>query len=164
MAWLEQVPLSESIVIQFNDAYMRQPISPSWRLHPTIKCGEKLYCYGDRDAYTPTTADSGQFQPVGSGPTKDGFTIFCKIPIGPSRHITQRQRRYYVKRASFWRNYVKMTSFWRHNDVIITSCVQWGIAELSRRTSYRKISQALKSQDSGLDFTSCSENWQTLWQ
>ena len=39
-----------------------------------------------------------------------------------SRHITKLWRRYYVLMTSFWR---KMTSFWRHNDVIITSCVQW---------------------------------------
>ena len=46
---------------------------------------------------------------------------------GPSGHITQKWRRYYVKTTSLWRYYVTMTSFWRNNGVIITSCVQGGI-------------------------------------
>ena len=50
--------------------------------------------------------------------------LFCCIACKPSRQITQKWRRYYVKTMSFWCKYVKMTSSWHNNDVIITSWVQ----------------------------------------
>ena len=60
------------------------------------------------------------------------FLVFLNVTINTViGYVTVAAITYhYVKTTSFWRNHVKMT-FWRYNDVIITSCVQWGPGTLS---------------------------------